>query len=51
VLLAEEPSLYHPTWSVLSALAGCTDVAAILAARIAQVDVPDGWDPGVGVAR
>jgi 8-oxo-dGTP pyrophosphatase MutT (NUDIX family) len=50
-LLAEEPSLYHPTWSVLSAIASCADVGAILAARIAQVDVPDGWRPDVGAAR
>jgi recombination protein RecT len=50
-LLAEEPALYHPTWSVLSAIAACADVDAILASRIPQVDVPDGWSPDVGAAR
>lgn len=47
-LLADEPSLYHPTWSVLSALAGCTDVAAVLGSWIAQVDLPHGWNRDAG---
>lgn len=49
-LLADEPSLYHPTWSVLSAIAACADVDAILGSRIPQVDVPDGWSPDLGAA-
>ncbi|MFM8999686.1 MAG: NUDIX hydrolase [Actinomycetota bacterium] len=50
-LLADEPALYHPTWSVLSAIAGCGDVGAILGSRIAQVEIPDGWTPDVGAVR
>ena len=51
VLLAEEPALYHPTWSVLSAIAACADVDAIIGSRIPQVEVPDGWSPDVGASR